>query len=253
MAVHANGHADPARQSLINNINEHIPSLRSFGISLSGNPDRADDLVQETIYRAISNIHLFEVDSNLSAWLFTILRNLFRSEYRKRKREVEWDPAYENLSRFSIEMNQDSSIEFSQVAQYIACLRPAHRDAIMAIGYLGLSYEEAAYRLGCEMGTIKSRTNRARSQLIEWIESAKVEHVDVTDLQSASKGMLPTNPYYPIAKAYEAMFAEVESVGKMAKPRQESESDKLWAELVASGALEAHDEYTSQQCYKEED
>ena len=66
-----------------------VPSLRAFAISLCGNVDRADDLVQETLLRAIANIDSFQPGTNMSAWLFTILRNLFRSEYRKRRREVE--------------------------------------------------------------------------------------------------------------------------------------------------------------------
>jgi RNA polymerase sigma factor (sigma-70 family) len=66
-----------------------VPSLRAFAISLSGNVDRADDLVQETLVRAIANINSFHPGTNMSAWLITILRNLFRSEYRKRRREVE--------------------------------------------------------------------------------------------------------------------------------------------------------------------
>src|SRR6478609_4490284 len=66
-----------------------VPSLRAFAISLCGNVDRADDLVQETMLRALANIHSFQPGTNMSAWLFTILRNLFRSEYRKRRREVE--------------------------------------------------------------------------------------------------------------------------------------------------------------------
>src|SRR5215204_1677356 len=65
-----------------------VPSLRAFGISLCGDIDRADDLVQDTLVRALANIHRFEPGTNLNAWLFTILRNLFHSEYRKRKREV---------------------------------------------------------------------------------------------------------------------------------------------------------------------
>ena len=66
-----------------------VPSLRAFAISLCGNVDRADDLVQETLLRALANIDSFQPGTNMSAWLFTILRNLFRSEYRKRRREVE--------------------------------------------------------------------------------------------------------------------------------------------------------------------
>src|SRR2546428_13232598 len=66
-----------------------VPSLRAFAISLSGNVDRADDLVQETLLRAMANIDSFEPGTNMSAWLFTILRNPFRSQYRKRRRAVE--------------------------------------------------------------------------------------------------------------------------------------------------------------------
>ncbi len=65
------------------------PNLRAFAVSLTGSFDRADDLVQDTLLRALSHIDRFERGTNLNAWLFTILRNLFHSEYRKRKREVE--------------------------------------------------------------------------------------------------------------------------------------------------------------------
>src|SRR6202030_4713000 len=66
-----------------------VPNLRAFAISLCGTVDRADDLVQETLLRAIAHINSFRPGTNMSAWLFTILRNQFRSEYRKRRREVE--------------------------------------------------------------------------------------------------------------------------------------------------------------------
>src|SRR5262249_18491757 len=68
---------------------ETVPSLRAFAISMCGNVDRADDLVQEALLRAWANIDSFQPGTNMSAWLFTILRNVFRSEYRKRRREVE--------------------------------------------------------------------------------------------------------------------------------------------------------------------
>ena len=78
--------ADPAvREAML----AAVPGLRAFAMSLCGKMDRADDLVQETLLRALGNIDSFEPGTNMSAWLFTILRNLFRSEYRKRRREVE--------------------------------------------------------------------------------------------------------------------------------------------------------------------
>src|SRR5207249_7038716 len=79
----------PLTNQLRDDILAAVPSLRAFAISLSGNGDRADDLVQETLLRALANIDSFQPGSNLPAWLFTILRNLFRSDYRKRRREVE--------------------------------------------------------------------------------------------------------------------------------------------------------------------
>src|ERR1700724_4016861 len=88
-----------------------VPSLRAFAMSLCGNVDRADDLVQETLLRAIANIDSFEPGTNMSAWLFTILRNLFRSEYRKRRREVEdaEGPYAEKLTSLP---EQNSRVEF---------------------------------------------------------------------------------------------------------------------------------------------
>ncbi len=76
---------DSVRQEILGS----VPGLRAFAISLCGNVDRADDLVQEALLRALANIHSFQPGTNMSAWLFTILRNHFRSEYRKRRREVE--------------------------------------------------------------------------------------------------------------------------------------------------------------------
>ena len=115
-----------------------VPSLRAFAISLSGNVDRADDLVQETLLRAMANINSFQPGTNMSAWLFTILRNLFRSEYRKRRREVEdVDGSYADSLKSHPE--QHSRVEF----------------------------EEAAAICDCAVGTIKSRVNRARTRLSE--------------------------------------------------------------------------------------
>src|SRR5437762_10090706 len=99
-----------------------VPSLRAFAISLSGNIDRADDLVQETLLRAIANIDSFQPGTNMSAWMFTILRNLFRSEYRKRRREVEdTDGSYAESLKSHPEQN--SRLEFQEFRAALAKLR----------------------------------------------------------------------------------------------------------------------------------
>src|ERR671910_1403200 len=141
-----------------------VPSLRAFAISLCGNVDRADDLVQETMLRALANIHSFQPGTNMSAWLFTILRNLFRSEYRKRRREVEdSDGSYAESLKSHPE--QHSRVEFEEFRVALAKLPPDQREALILVGASGFSYEEAADICGCAVGTIKSRVNRARSRL----------------------------------------------------------------------------------------
>ena len=141
-----------------------IPSLRAFAISLSGNVDRADDLVQETILRALANIHSFQPGTNLPAWLFTILRNLFRSEYRKRRREVE-DADGSFAQTLKSHPDQIGRIEFQEFREALSQLPQDQREALILVGASGFSYEEAADICECAVGTIKSRVNRARSRL----------------------------------------------------------------------------------------
>jgi RNA polymerase sigma-70 factor (ECF subfamily) len=143
-----------------------VPSLRAFAISLSGNVDRADDLVQETLLRAMANIDSFQPGTNMSAWLFTILRNLFRSEYRKRRREVEdTDGSYAESLKSHPE--QHSRVEFEEFRAALARLPADQSEALLLVGASGFSYEEAAEICECAVGTIKSRVNRARTRLAE--------------------------------------------------------------------------------------
>src|SRR5271168_288956 len=150
-----------------------VPSLRAFALSLCGNVDRADDLVQEALLRAWGNLDSFQPGTNMSAWLFTILPNVFRSEYRKRRREVEdADGSYaESLTSLP---NQTSHLEMDEFRKALKLLPSDQRESLILVGASGFSYEEAAQICGCAVGTIKSRVNRARSRLAELlsIESA---------------------------------------------------------------------------------
>jgi RNA polymerase sigma-70 factor (ECF subfamily) len=156
----------PLTNQLRDDILASVPSLRAFAISLSGNGDRADDLVQETLLRAIANIDSFQPGSNLPAWLFTILRNLFRSEYRKRRREVEdADGSYADTLKSQPE--QGSRLELNEFRAALDKLPPDQREALILVGASGFSYEEAAAICECAVGTIKSRVNRARTRLAD--------------------------------------------------------------------------------------
>jgi RNA polymerase sigma-70 factor (ECF subfamily) len=171
MSAHAtirttNDRSDPLEPSIRDDLLAATPRLRAFAMSLSGNLDRADDLVQDTLLRAIANIELFQPGTNLSAWLFTILRNLFRSEYRKRIREVEdTDGSYVGSLKSSPE--QHGRVEFEEFRRALAKLIPDQREALILVGASGFSCEEAAAICSCAVGTIKSRVHRARTKLVE--------------------------------------------------------------------------------------
>ena len=164
---------EPRKQNVREVMLAAVPNLRAFAISLCGNVDRADDLVQEALLRGWANLDSFEPGTNMSAWLFTILRNLFRSEYRKRRREVEdVDGSYaESLTTLP---EQDSRLEIDEFRKALKLLPAEQRESLILVGASGFSYEEAASICGCAVGTIKSRVNRARSRLasILAIESA---------------------------------------------------------------------------------
>jgi RNA polymerase sigma-70 factor, ECF subfamily len=143
-----------------------IPSLRAFAISLTGNIDQADDLVQEAMVRGLTYINQFHPGTNIEAWLFTILRNQFHTFYRKRRREVE-DPDGGTAARLGVPPEQDGHVDLEDLKAALAQLPIEQREALLLVGPQGFSYEEAAAICGARIGTIKSRVNRARTRLAE--------------------------------------------------------------------------------------
>ena len=166
-----------------------LPGLRGFALSLTYNLDAADDLVQDTILRAWANIETFEAGTNLNAWLFTILRNGFYSQHRKKRREVE-DPDGFFAGRLRTAPEQHAKCDVQDMLRALARLSPKHREALLLIVAEGLSYEDAAQVCGVAIGTIKSRVNRARERLaqllaVEDAENFGVDQVTQAALQSA--------------------------------------------------------------------
>lgn len=152
-----------------------IPKLRAFAISLCGRTARADDLVQETLTRGWANIKSFEPGSNMVAWLYTILRNEFYSEFRKLRREVaDTDGKY--AAKLATRPTQEGHMQFQDFRVALAKLAPDHREALILIGASGLSYEEAAKVCGCAVGTMKSRVSRARTRLAQLLQEPVETH-----------------------------------------------------------------------------
>jgi RNA polymerase sigma-70 factor, ECF subfamily len=162
-----------------------LPSLRAFALSLAHSPDHADDLVQDAIVRALTNIETFEPGTNMSAWLFTILRNLFYSECRRAKHEVP-DPDGSYAGQLRTAPDQGARCDFQDLRTALARLSREHREALILVAAEGLSYEDAAQVCGVAIGTIKSRVHRGRVHLAELLGVVDAEDLSPDQVMQAA-------------------------------------------------------------------
>ena len=141
-----------------------IPHLRAFGRSLSGSRDLADDLVQETLLKAWAARKRFQAGTNMRAWTFIILRNLFLSQMRRARFKGEWDELTAS-KLLAAPASQDRHVELGDMQRALMHLPQPQREALILVGAGGFAYEEAAEICGCAVGTIKSRVARGRVAL----------------------------------------------------------------------------------------
>ncbi|GJD30639.1 ECF RNA polymerase sigma factor EcfG [Methylobacterium adhaesivum] len=167
-----------------------IPALRAFAYSLTYNLDRSDDLVQDTLVRAWTKAESFQRGTNLTAWLFTILRNLFYSEQRKRKREVE-DAEGVHAGRLTSLPEQEIRVEMREFQTALDTLPLSQREALVLVGAQSFTYEEAAAICGVAVGTMKSRVSRARGRLIETLGMTGTDDIGADALTRAAAGSAP--------------------------------------------------------------
>ncbi len=155
---------DPRFSEVSAAVVEHLPHLRAFARSLATSKDQADDLVGEAVARALAAAHQFRPGTNFKAWIFTILRNAFYTEGRKRwNRVVALDDNVYNQP--SIGPTQEDSLAFCDFRRAFIQLSPRQREVLMLVGNGDLSYEEVAEHCQCPVGTVKSRVSRARLDL----------------------------------------------------------------------------------------
>jgi RNA polymerase sigma-70 factor (ECF subfamily) len=141
-----------------------LPHLRAVARALSGHRDRADDLVNDTVLKALSAEAQFEPGTNLKAWLMTILRNHYINGLRRNRIEVETIGEIPEAA-LPTAPNQEHVVEVNEVGAALQLMSIEHREILVLVSAAGLSYEEAADVCGCAVGTIKSRLNRARGEL----------------------------------------------------------------------------------------
>ena len=172
---------------LVNNINEdvftnetlpHRNALYNYALKISGNSDDAQDLVQETYYKAYRHFDKFQTGTNSKAWMFMILKNSFINDYRKSKREP-YKLDYEQIQNFYENVKSDRSqtnnldTEYfnnlfdDELTEAIDQLPTKMREVFLLCDLDGNSYEETAELVGCPIGTVRSRLHRARHLLQE--------------------------------------------------------------------------------------
>lgn len=145
---------------------DEVPRLRRRALTLCNDRARADDLVQETLLKAWAAQDRFVPGTHLAAWLYTILRNSFYSEYQKRAREVGDPDGLFAASLVSLPAQQ-GNLDLRDVQAALDRLVPDQREALLLSAVHDLSYEDIATAMECRVGTVKSRINRARARLVE--------------------------------------------------------------------------------------
>ena len=144
------------------------PQLRAYASGLTGCPERADDLVHDTLVKVLRFRHRFQPGTNLRAWLYSIVRNSFLTEVRRRRRMRE-DPDGALSAELASLPAQEWRVRHQELLAALQRLAPDHRSLLVMVAG-GSSYEEVAQVCGCPVGTVKSRINRARTRLLQILE-----------------------------------------------------------------------------------
>ncbi len=152
-----------------------IPHLRAFARSLCGNAALADDIAQEAMLKALQSRERFKPGTNMKAWMFTILRNLFYSYKRRSWRSTSLEPGVAEQTIIGA-ADPDQAVRLNELRQALNSLKEDQREALILIGASGLSYEETAEICGVAVGTIKSRVSRARKSLEEILDQGRYDH-----------------------------------------------------------------------------
>ncbi len=146
-----------------------IPALRRYAFALIGDHEGADDLVQETLERALSRWHLRRRDGNLRAWLFTIERNLFVTGLRKKRRGVQIADI-EDINSIAASMPPANLPHTRDILSALASLPEEQSSVLLLAGVEDFSYEEVAQILDIPIGTVMSRLSRGRARLRELLD-----------------------------------------------------------------------------------
>lgn len=173
----------PPRTAFAEEALTHLDTLYRGALRLTRDPDQAQDLVQEAYLRALRYQHSYQQGTNMKAWLFAIMRNLFWDRFKgSRKEDVSLDDVgefvlYDKLRDEGAKPEEDvlNKLAASEVVTAVEKLPPLHREVVLLVDVEGFSYKDAAQTLGVPIGTVMSRLHRARQQLQKSLYDYAVE------------------------------------------------------------------------------
>lgn len=155
---------------------EHLPRLRRYARALTGEMTRADDLVQDTLERALIKIDLWQPGSDLRAWLFTLMHNLFVNQIRSHRPP---DSALDDALDIPVSGGQMEALGARDIHAALARLPDQQREVMLLIGLEQFSYDEAARVIGVPVGTVMSRLSRARERMRQLLAGEAVMQLKV--------------------------------------------------------------------------
>jgi len=156
---------------------QHIPRLRRYARALARDAARADDLVQDTLERALAKLDLWRPDSDLRAWLFTLMHNLFVNQMRSSNNHAlcELDEAND----MPVSGGQNEAMAVRDIHAALAKLPPEQREVMLLVGLEQFAYADAARILGVPQGTVMSRLSRARERMRQLLDGQQVTKLQV--------------------------------------------------------------------------
>ena len=173
-------------------IEREIPRLRRYARALTRATDRADDLVQDTLVRALTKGHLWQPGTDIRAWLFTIMHHQYVNTVRRQARETAMVDVEQVSSAIVATTDPTSSLQLRELDRALACLPDEQREVILLVGLEGMAYESAAQILGVPIGTVRSRLSRGRETLRQLLG----RHQESTPASGpGSKYPVPTQPW----------------------------------------------------------
>jgi RNA polymerase sigma factor (sigma-70 family) len=150
---------------------DHIPRLRRYARALLGDRYAADDLVQDTLERAWNKFDLWRPGSDLRAWLFTIMHNVFVNQVRSKRSDME--KTMEELPIVPVRATQSDSLEIADVERALRGLPDEQREVLLLVAIEEMTYDEVSRSLSIPIGTVMSRLSRARERMRRLIAGAE--------------------------------------------------------------------------------